>query len=40
MMLWAQTDNDLDALREHPRFKAIMGEAAARFAKADPMVGP
>ncbi|HEY2482165.1 MAG TPA: hypothetical protein VGI30_08220, partial [Caulobacteraceae bacterium] len=32
---WAGVDNDLDPLREEPRFKAIMAEAAKRFAKAD-----
>jgi len=31
--LWAQADNDLDPVREHPRFKAIMAAAEARFAK-------
>jgi adenylate cyclase len=30
--LWAQNDSDLDPLREHPRFKAIMAAQAARFA--------
>ena len=29
--LWAQADNDLDPLREDPRFKAIMAAAEARF---------
>jgi adenylate cyclase len=30
--IWAQTDNDLDPVREHPRFKAIMAAAETRFA--------
>jgi adenylate cyclase len=34
MLIWAQTDNDLDLLRENPRFKAIMAEAEARFGVA------
>ncbi len=28
---WAQADNDLDPVREHPRFKAIVAAAEARF---------
>ncbi len=27
---WVRTDNDLDAVREHPRFKAMMAEATAK----------
>jgi TolB-like protein/Tfp pilus assembly protein PilF len=31
---WAKVDPDLDALREHPRFKAMMAQADARLAAA------
>ncbi len=33
--LWAVADNDLDPLREHPRFKTIMAAAGARFETPD-----
>jgi adenylate cyclase len=29
---WIATDNDLDSVREHPRFKRMMADAAARLA--------
>jgi len=29
---WGRTDPDLDALREHPRFKALIAAAEARLA--------
>ena len=32
-VLWMQQDNSLDAIREHPRFVALMARGAARFAK-------
>jgi adenylate cyclase len=31
---WAKVDPDLDALREHPRFKAMIETADARLASA------
>ena len=31
---WAKVDPDLDALREHPRFKSMMAQADARLAAA------
>jgi adenylate cyclase len=31
--VWAKMDNDLDPIREHPRFKAIMAAAETRFAE-------
>ncbi|HEY1562356.1 MAG TPA: TIR domain-containing protein [Caulobacteraceae bacterium] len=31
--VWAQTDNDLDPIRELPRYKAIMSAAETRFAE-------
>jgi adenylate cyclase len=33
--LWAQNDSDLDPLREHPRYKAIIAAQGARFALED-----
>jgi adenylate cyclase len=32
VMHWVKTDPDLDAIRDHPRFKAIMAAAEARLA--------
>ena len=31
---WIRTDPDLDAIREHPRFKAMLAAAEARLARA------
>ena len=31
-MVWAQQDSDLDPLRDHPRYQAMMAAAEARFA--------
>ena len=31
---WAKVDPDLDALRDHPRFKAMMAKADARLGAA------
>jgi adenylate cyclase len=31
---WARTDPDLDVIRDHPRFKAMLAAAAARLAQA------
>jgi adenylate cyclase len=33
--VWAKTDNDLDPVRELPRYKSIMAAAEVRFAKAE-----
>jgi adenylate cyclase len=33
--IWAQTDNDLDPVRELPRYKAIMAAAEVRFAETN-----
>jgi hypothetical protein len=32
---WAKVDPDLDALRDHPRFKAMLEGAEQRLATAD-----
>jgi adenylate cyclase len=34
-LLWAETDSDLDPLREHPRFKAIMAAQAVRLEREE-----
>jgi len=31
-LVWAKEDNDLDAIRDHPRFKAMIAAAEARLA--------
>ena len=31
---WTKTDPDLDLIRDHPRFKAMLAAAEARLAKA------
>ena len=31
---WAKADPDLDSIRDHPRFKAMMAAAEARLAQA------
>lgn len=31
-LLWIETDNSLDPIRDHPRFVAVMARGAARFA--------
>jgi adenylate cyclase len=36
---WIATDNDLDPVREHPRYIAMMAEAHARLAKQGADVG-
>jgi adenylate cyclase len=33
-VIWMQQDTDLMALREHPRFKALMARGEARLAAA------
>jgi hypothetical protein len=30
-LLWMQSDNSLDPIREHPRFVALMARGARRF---------
>lgn len=32
LILWSKSDADLDKVRDHPRFKAMLAEAEARFA--------
>ena len=34
MMSWMEADTDFDAIREEPRFKAMMEQVRARFAKS------
>ena len=34
VMHWVKTDPDLDAIRDHPRFKAMLAAAEARLAKS------
>jgi adenylate cyclase len=34
-LLWAQADSDLDAVRDLPRYKAVVAEAEARYAAID-----
>ncbi len=31
-VLWMQSDNSLDSIREHPRFVELMARAVRRFA--------
>jgi adenylate cyclase len=33
-VIWAKVDPDLDAIRDHPRFKAMLAKADARLATA------
>ena len=35
-LVWFKNDNDLDAIREHPRLKAMVAAAEARLAQAKP----
>lgn len=35
-IVWMESDNSLDAIREHPRFIAMMKRARARFGMAEP----
>jgi hypothetical protein len=30
--MWAKSDPDMDSVRDHPRFKAMMAKAEARLA--------
>jgi adenylate cyclase len=34
MMSWMEADTDFDSIREEPRFKAMMEQVKARFAKS------